>query len=80
MTAYTPALGSMTHYGFVYDALQSERLAITSYSQFIVCTACKKLMLLNSVYPFVSAMSGRHNCWYVRPVLQALFVLRPAGI
>ena len=54
MTAYTPALGSMTHYGFVYDAVQSERSAITNYSQFVVCTACKKLMLLNNVYPLVA--------------------------
>jgi hypothetical protein len=59
MTAYTPALGSMAHYDFVYVVLPSEWPAITNYCQFVVCTACKKLMLLNNRYPFSSALSGR---------------------
>jgi hypothetical protein len=58
MTSYTPALGSKTHYDFVYDALPYEWPAITNYYQFVVCTACKKLTLLNNVYPFGSAPAG----------------------
>jgi hypothetical protein len=59
MTAYSPALGSMTHHDFVYDALPSEWPAITNYYLCVVCTACKKPMLLKNMHPFGSAMSGR---------------------
>jgi hypothetical protein len=58
MTAYTPALGSMTH-DFVYDALPYEWPAGANHYQSVVRTACKMPTLLNNMYPFGSAMSGR---------------------
>jgi len=59
MTAYTPALGSMTHYDFVYDALPYEWPASANYYQSVLRTACKMLMFLKDMCPFGSARSGR---------------------
>lgn len=58
MTSYTPALGSMTHCGFVYDALPSGLPAIKNYISVCSMYCLKELVLLNNVCPLGNTPAG----------------------